>query len=285
MNYSPTTLIRERLNELEGVHRTAVLEGGALRKAFVRKQSMELNISIESVAHEIEKVAIVEAQRKDDLSLLAQHELVKIEKLSQAEKQAQQAQWHDDYVLRPTAKAQIIQERMKQGYTLDEAVAQGFDPEELTLTMQTLQNQPTATKPKEAQSRNKYNILMKQIVDVLKQSPEGVTKTEILTILKKNGNWRQMRNDVLDYLEVTNKVRKVGTKYYHISNAGKVLETDFHRRVYESLADSEKSINKIMQTVGYNNQTGRRKVKSVLHLLWREGLVIKTANGCWAISP
>ena len=140
------------------------------------------------------------------------------------------------------------------------------------------------SKPIQTGDRNKYNILMKQIVDLLKQSPNGITKTEILTNLKKNGSWRQLRNDVLDYLEVTNKVRKVGTKYYHISNAGKVLETEFHRRVFESLSSGDKSLNKIMQVVGYNNQTGRRKVKSVLHLLWREGLVSKTVSGNWAIS-
>ena len=283
MNYSPTSLIRERLNELEGVHRTAVLEGGALRQAFVRKQSLELNISLESVAHEIEKVAIIEAQRKDDLSLLAQDELEKIGKLSQAEAQAQQAQYYEEYVLIPKAKAQIMEERLKKGYTLAEAETQGFEGEELSMVMQILRKSEES-KPIQTGDRNKYNILMKQIVDLLKQSPNGITKTEILTNLKKNGSWRQLRNDVLDYLEVTNKVRKVGTKYYHISNAGKVLETEFHRRVFESLSSGDKSLNKIMQVVGYNNQTGRRKVKSVLHLLWREGLVSKTVSGNWAIS-
>lgn len=294
MNYTPAALIRERLNDLEGVHRNAVLKGGALRNAFVRKQSLELNVAQETVAYEIEKVSIVEHERKNDLSLLAEMELEKIELLSQAEKEAQQAQWHQEFVLIPWAKADIIKRRMEIGYTLDDAQAQGYTEEEINLTLEQYPETLLTTKkiPKDMQERNKYNVLMSDIVTILKQHPKGMNKTDILTLLKKNGNWREMRNDVLDYLEIKGQVRKIGTKYYHISKVDSVLETDFHRRVYEALAQTPLSINGIVNLkdtngnyiIGYNNPSGRRKVKAVLMLLWKEGLVSKEENGRWAIS-
>ena len=100
-----------------------------------------------------------------------------------------------------------------------------------------------------------------------------------------------MRDEILIYLQAKNKVRKIGNKFIHITNTGKILETSFHRKIYESLAQGPQSVNAIVTKrdeqgnllVGYNNATGRSKVKQVLTLLWREGMISRNTKGQWYI--
>lgn len=298
MDYSPEALIRERLNDLEGTHRGIILEGGTLRKAFVRKHSLELNIPQSKIDNEIEKIAIVEHKKIEKLSELADKELKNINLFTSIDKQAQQARWHKEFVLIPWAKAQIIDLRIKEGYSLEEAKAQGVTEADLTAHIQANKHnapKPTLPKeilPKDLTLRNKYNILMRDIKTLLKQHKQGLNKSTILTMLKKNGSWRPALRDALTYLELKGVVTKVGTKYVYKDFVKKPLETDFHRNIYESLINGPLSITQMLKIkndngktiIGYDNGYGRRKIKEVLYLLWREGLIEKVGNHKWQIS-
>ena len=100
-----------------------------------------------------------------------------------------------------------------------------------------------------------------------------------------------MRDDILNYLEVKGKVRKIGTKYHYLPNLSP-LETTLYRKIYESLISGPKTVTGIVRlkdaqgdyVIGYDNTAGRQKVKDVLNLLWREGLVTRTSKGLWTIS-
>lgn len=139
--------------------------------------------------------------------------------------------------------------------------------------------------------RKTYTKFMTDIVSVLKDHPKGLTKSQILSITRRNGTYRAMRDEILLYLQSRRLVRAINNRYVHTQNLSRVLETDFHRRVYECLAEKPLSITGIVTltdehgrpVVGYNNASGRRKVKQVLDLLWREGLVRRNTTGQYYI--
>jgi virulence-associated protein VapD len=252
------------------------------------------------VLHEVEKISAIKNGYIEEAVALLEAEQKVIETISQAEQAAQQAQWHKEMVLEPLAKAQIVQDRLKLGTPLEEAQIQPFSDAQIRVAMLKVQQnfelqqaQAHLEPPRlGTDRRNKYNVFIVQIIDTLKLAPEGLTKTEILKSIKKNSTWRQMRDDILNYLEVKGRVRKIGTRYIYESNTNRILETTFHRKIYESLADGAKTVNAIVTlkeangqyVVGYNNTTGRKKVKDVLTLLWREGLITRTIEGSWVIS-
>ena len=51
------------------------------------------------------------------------------------QRQAQHAQWHKEMVLEPLAKAQIVQDRLKSGISLEEAQQQSITDAQLKEAM------------------------------------------------------------------------------------------------------------------------------------------------------
>lgn len=297
---APDVVVKMCLDERQEVVKNLILEDTPFRTKFVEEVCIKFNLTAPMVLHEVEKIAAIKNGYVEEAVALLEAEQKVIEKISEAEKQAQQAQWHKEMVLEPLAKAQIVQDRLKLGTPLEQAQKQPISEAQLREAMLKvqqnfeLQQAQAHLEPPElgTKERSKYNVLIMEITDLLKSNPQGLTKTQILKDLKKNSSWRTMRDDILNYLEVKGKVRKIGTRYIYDTNTNRVLETTFHRKIYESLADGAKTINGIVTlkdaqgqyVVGYNNTTGRKKVKEVLTLLWREGLITRTNEGSWVIS-
>ena len=297
---APEVVVKMCFEERQDVVKSLILEDTPFRKKFVDDVCIKFNLTAAIVIHEVEKIAAIKNGHIEEAVALLEAEQEVIEKITQAEKSAQQAQWHREMVLEPLAKAQIVQDRLKLGTPLEQAQQDSISEAQMREAMLkvqenfSLQQAQAHLEPPEmgTKDRSKYNVLIVEITELLKATPQGLTKTEILKKIKKNGTWRQMRDDILNYLEVKGRVRKIGTRYIYETNSIRVLETTFHRRIYESLAEGAKTINGIVTlkdaqgqyVVGYNNTTGRKKVKDVLTLLWREGLITRTSEGSWVIS-
>lgn len=297
---APDVVVKMCLDERQGVVQNLILDDTPFRTKFVEEVCLKFNLTAPIVLHEVEKIAAIKKGYVEQAVALMEAEQKVIEKISQAEQDAQQAQWHKEMVLEPLAKAQIVQDRLKSGTPLEQAQQQAISEAQLKEGMLKVQQnfelqqaQAHLERPEiGTKERSKYNVLITEMTDLLKARPQGLTKTQILKSLKKNGSWRKMRDDILNYLEVKGKVRKIGTRYLYETNTNRVLETTFHRKIYESLADGAKTVNGIVTlkdaqgqyVVGYNNSTGRKKVKDVLTLLWREGLITRTSEGSWVIS-
>jgi len=296
---APDVVVKMCLEERQEVVRNLILDNTPFRERFIEEVCLNFNLTAPVVLHEIEKITAIKKGRIEEAVALLEAEQEVIEKISEAEKAAQQAQWHREMVLEPIAKAQIIQERLSTGTNLEDAQAQPITQAQLHDAMLTAQQNYALTQAQAhiaqpnigTEERTKYNVLLTEIVEILKNNSEGLTKTDLLKVIKKNGTWRQMRDDILNYLEVKGKVRKIGTKYHYLPNLSP-LETTLYRKIYESLISGPKTVTGIVRlkdaqgdyVIGYDNTAGRQKVKDVLNLLWREGLVTRTSKGLWTIS-
>ena len=133
--------------------------------------------------------------------------------------------------------------------------------------------------PRPQRSSDKTTSILISEVEETLLTTSGLTKTQILKALgKDNTTYREAAEGVLSYLCFMHKVRKVGSKYYHITKSPHVYETEIHRKVYESVASGSNSITAIAKGIGYNNSRGRRRVEGILSLLESEGLVQTTTN-------
>jgi len=296
---APDVVVKMCLEERQEVVRNLILDNTPFRERFIEEVCLNFNLTAPVVLHEIEKITAIKKGRIEEAVALLEAEQEVIEKISEAEKAAQQAQWHREMVLEPIAKAQIIQERLSTGTNLEDAQAQPITQAQLHDAMLTAQQNYALTQAQAhiaqpnigTEERTKYNVLLTEIVEILKNNSEGLTKTDLLKVIKKNGTWRKMRDDILNYLEVKGKVRKIGTKYHYLPNLSP-LETTLYRKIYESLISGPKTVTGIVRlkdaqgdyVIGYDNTAGRQKVKDVLNLLWREGLVTRTSKGLWTIS-
>jgi len=294
------SLVKMCLDERKDVLRNLILANTPFRERFVQEVSTQHGISATVVLHELEKIEAIQSGKLEEAVALLESEQKTIEKIGEAERNAQNEEWHKEMVLLPLAKAQIVQEYIEGGMTLAQAQAQEISQAQIDEAIHRMQGNFLITQAQEVveppkigtEERTKYHIMLNEIVSVLKTQTKGITKTSLLQAIKRNSTHRQMRDEILNYLEVKGRVKKVGTRYFHNTNLNKALETTFHRKIYESLITGPKSVNAIVSekdgegnyVVGYNNSTGRKKVKDVLMLLWREGMVSRTSNGNWVIS-
>jgi len=287
---SPTEVVRNEYDSQRDAMKNQILVNDFMRENFVGRIVREYGFE--------EKISAIQSGEIDQAISIAENEKAIIEKLGQADTQAEQAE-KEAFLKRKLAEVAVLQNRIAQGLPVQEAEAQEITEAELNAAlaqvdtdyrMNTLADQ--IEKPKIGTSeRNLYSRMMSEIISVLKSNPSGLTKTDILAKIKRNGTHRQMRDEIIIYLQAKNKVRKIGNKFIHITNTGKILETSFHRKIYESLAQGPQSVNAIVTKrdeqgnllVGYNNATGRGKVKQVLTLLWREGMISRNTKGQWYI--
>jgi hypothetical protein len=284
-------VVRQKFGALPEASKSQVGSSGSIRMAFVEELAKELDISDEEVQIYLN---IVVAAATQDLEALLDYAALggseqgdMIRSLSSMDREQQFMDWHNRHVLLPQAKAIAIRARMESGSTLDDA-EENITQEELRSIMQMLLTKEQCFFPRPQRKADKVtSVLVSEVEDTLKVD-SGLTKTQILKVLgKDNTTYRESAEGVLSYLCFMHKVRKVGSKYYHITKSPQVYETEIHRRVYETVASGSSSISAIAKGIGYDNTRGRRRVETILSLLQSEGLVQTTQNNRyqeWSIT-
>jgi hypothetical protein len=284
-------VVRQKFGALPEASKSQVGTSGTIRSAFVEELAQELDISNEEVQSYLN---IVVAAATQDLEALLDYAALggseqgdMIRSISSMDREQQFMDWHNRHVLLPQARAIAIRARMESGSTLESA-EESVTQEELRSIMQMLLTKEQCFFPRPQRKSDKVtSVLISEVEDTLKID-SGLTKTQILKALgKDNITYREAADGVLSYLCFMHKVRKVGSKYYHITKSPHVYETEIHRRVYESVAGGSNSVSAIAKGIGYDNTRGRRRVEGILSLLESEGLVQTTPNNRyqeWSIT-
>ncbi len=272
-------VIRQKFHALPRGAQRQINESESFRVMFIEECSKELDLSPEELNGYLDIVIAASNQDLDSLLNLVsigglQEE--DIREMAKVDNSRQFIDWHNEMVLLPQAKALVVRAKMENGVTYAQA-KENIQEEELRSVMQMLLQKersffPRPTNEGEAEDR-KQSLLLTEIENLLEQK-SPLNKTQILTILgKDNQHYRDSANNVLYYLCFTQRARKVNDKYYHITKAPTIYETDIHRRVYEALCDGKSSVSAIAKHISYDNTRGRKRVKTILNLLESEGLI------------
>ena len=194
---APEVVVKMCFEERQEVVKSLILEDTPFRKKFVDDVCIKFNLTAAIVIHEVEKIAAIKNGHIEEAVALLEAEQEVIEKITQAEKSAQQAQWHREMVLEPLAKAQIVQDRLKLGTPLEQAQQDSISEAQMREAMLkvqenfSLQQAQAHLEPPEmgTKDRSKYNVLIVEITELLKATPQGLTKTEILKKIKMSKNF------------------------------------------------------------------------------------------------
>lgn len=276
-------IVRQKYTALTNNAQQQISDSDSFRVMFIEEVSKEVDISNNEIDGYLD---IVIAATTQDLDALIRHASIggtseeDIRDMAEIDKGGQFTDWHNEMVLLPQAKALVVRARMEQGVAYQTAKS-AITEEELRSVMQMLlqKNRCFFPRPENGTDMDKSaSILLRQIEGLLMEvSP--LTKSQILQRLgKDNGTYRDAANSVLYYLCFLQRIRKVDQKYYHITKAPTIYETDIHRRVYEALCHGYQSITAIAKNIQYDNNRGRKRVKTILTLLQSEGLVQVTDN-------
>ena len=278
-------------------HREYVLGGGSLAESFTQSLSSELDVELAEVQFGLQHLKAVAEKDIDTLltlQTLQSKDTHLVSELVTLEKIQQHFHWHNECVIMPQANAMLIRAKMEQGYSYEQAKKWPFETKDLELAIQKIKQEgkyffPRPTYPEglgeiSMSDTPKYAVLSQKFEETLKSEKLGMNKTQLLkSIGKDNGSWRSIAQDVLDYLELMQRVRQIDNVYYHLDHAPPIYETAFHRRVYESLGHGPLTITSIVQQVGYDNASGRKKVRKILTLLFNEGLIDKQGQR-WTLA-
>lgn len=293
----PALAVKTEFESLTSVHQQAVLDAPIMQNRWVEKVATQFDLEEIVVRQELERIAAIRSGEIEELVSIAEQEAKTIERLKAAEAEAL-AQEKQRLIQRKLAEVAVIQERLANGVSPEDASRMPISESELLSAIPAVVEDYTLAQAMEIEEpsfgtreRQTYTKFMTDIVSALKDHPQGLSKTQILSVTRRNGTYRAMRDEILLYLQNRRLVRAINNRYVHTQNLSRVLETDFHRRVYECLAEKPLSITGIVTltdergrpVVGYNNASGRRKVKQVLDLLWREGLVRRNTTGQYYI--
>ncbi len=294
-------VVKQEFNSLPSAHQQAILTVPVFQARWVTKIAHNFDIEEKSVKQEIERISAI---RNGELEVLAQEAEMETEALARANEAEELArkEAEAELIQSKLTEVAVIKARLEAGMSIEQAQNTPITPQEISRAKPQISQDYTLAQasvdfdePKfGSRQRRTYTKFMTEITTALKNNPQGLTKSDLLSITRRSGKYRQMRDEILLYLQSKRLVRKLNNKFIHTQNLGRVLETDFHRKVYESLAGGPLTITGIVTLknsqgkpiVGYNNTTGRRKVKQVLDLLWREGLVSKnTLNQYYIVRP
>lgn len=293
----PALAVKTEFESLTSVHQQAVLDAPIMQNRWVEKVATQFDLEEIVVRQELERIAAIRSGEIEELVSMAEQEAKTIERLKAAEAEAL-AQEKQRLIQRKLAEVAVIQERLANGVSPEDASRMPISESELLSAIPAVVEDYTLAQAMEVEEpsfgtreRQTYTKFMTDIVSALKDHPQGLSKTQILSVTRRNGTYRVMRDEILLYLQNRRLVRAINNRYVHTQNLSRVLETDFHRRVYECLAEKPLSVTGIVTltdergrpVVGYNNASGRRKVKQVLDLLWREGLVRRNTTGQYYI--
>tara|TARA_R110002020_G_scaffold475894_1_gene713813 strand:+ start:2865 stop:3521 length:657 start_codon:yes stop_codon:yes gene_type:complete len=125
-------------------------------------------------------------------------------------------------------------------------------------------------KEKKAQLMNKFLELL--------QNDNGLSKTSMLKVIKKdNPLWRNLANDVLEYMVDRDLIIKISNRYY-LTDTLLEKENTFHRKVYDYICKGPITISTLLFNLNYRNPKGKSKLLSVLSLMENEGMIYKEGN-------
>jgi hypothetical protein len=278
------TNVFEKLSERQ---RDLIINNKDMFDAFCEDFAQEHNISLNDI---ISEVNILVGDIKDRLDNTIYNSIPKkpinLKEVSYLEMNRQYTIWHEDMVLKPLINALIYKKYISKGYKIDEIECFQFDEGEIQKAKDSLTTLTEISDFKKPQviswesggnrkDRKKKADLYIEILNLLEEDKDGMTKTGILRKLKKdNGSWRPVSNEIFDYLLSKNIALKINKKYYLSKNVSK-RETPYHRKVYECLYENPKSITKILKELGYNNQKGRERLINVLKIMEQHEYVEK----------
>lgn len=269
---TPYEQIVSALEALSSFDRDAVLGGGEYREMFIDNISIT-GVTPTQIDFYISKVA---AHQNGDVVVLKQLD----DAIGQTFEDELSQAVHNQELLKEHIRAYVVQEQVANGLTFDEATA--YQP-----TKVEYQSALQVVRHKHGIVPNKHEILLNAIEETLENATTiygrpDLTKTQILQACRKDkGTWRGVASETLTYLAAKNRITKVGARYHHKNTRLRMVETDFTRKVFESLYGGGRSINAIVKRIGYDNVFGRKKVRQTLDFLEREGLVTQT-NYKWS---
>ena len=271
-------VVRQKFHALPSSAQQQINESDSFRVMFIEEVSKELDMSPDEIGGYLSIVVAASNQDLDSLLEMVSIGGVQeegIRQMAEADNNRQYIDWHNEMVLLPQAKALVVRAKMENGLSYNQA-KDSINEEELRSVMQMLISKKRCffPRPENVEKKDKKESLLLTEIENLLEQKSPLNKTQILTILgKDNKSYRDTANNVLYYLCFTQRARKVNDKYYHISKAPTIYETDIHRRVYEALCDGKSSVSAIAKHISYDNTRGRKRVKSILNLLEVEGLI------------
>ncbi len=135
---------------------------------------------------------------------------------------------------------------------------------------------------------DKLRQSLKNIVEIVDKSDEGITKTGILQALRRDGSyWRPKITRWLLHLcddgVIQSDNNRLNPRYYsydaHVHNR----EREIHRRVVESLQiHGQMTMTQLAIKIGRNGGSNRSQVSQALDDLEREGFVRRGQRNRWA---
>lgn len=271
-------VVRQKFHALPSSAQQQINESDSFRVMFIEEVSKELDMSPDEIGGYLSIVVAASNQDLDSLLEMVSIGGVQeegIRQMAEADNNRQYIDWHNEMVLLPQAKALVVRAKMENGLSYNQA-KDSINEEELRSVMQMLISKKRCffPRPENVEKKDKKESLLLTEIENLLEQKSPLNKTQILTILgKDNKSYRDTANNVLYYLCFTQRARKVNDKYYHISKAPTIYETDIHRRVYEALCDGKSSVSAIAKHISYDNTRGRKRVKTILNLLEVEGLI------------
>ena len=272
--------------------KSLIISNKNMFRAFCEDIAYEHDLNIDEVVNEVS--SHLKQKLENTTYLDIKPKKIDIKESSYLEMNRQYTLWHKNMVSEPLIKAILFKKYIAKGYTIEEIECFQFDDleiQEAKLTLDKLTDNYDLRKPQvinwesggDRKDRRKKADLYIQILNLLEQETDGISKTGILRLLKKdNGSWRKISNEVIDYLLAKGIVIKINKKYYLSKNISK-KETPYHRKVYESLSEQSKSATKLLKELGYNNKKGRERLLKVLEVMKQYDYVEKVGTK-WCVK-
>mgnify|MGYP003137326894 FL=1 len=276
-------------NEMSENQRRLILETPTLLDAFCSEASEKIGIDVNIVKAHLSKLsATIQDETERVIRLSKSFSAVKDKSMGLIERQNDREVWFDDLIISPLIIAYAVKDLMESGMNYIDALEKANSTEyegELENIGKRLRKShdlsPLVMKPKlirwddgsSQKQREKKAKIYHEILTLIKDSKQSMTKTQILRVLNKdNSSWRELCGEVLNYMVSREILILDGAKYSHVNNFNE-YEKPYHRSVYELIADKPISKTSILKTLGYNNKKGRAKLNKALNVMLVEGLV------------
>jgi predicted transcriptional regulator len=276
-------------NEMSENQRRLILETPTLLDAFCSEASEKIGIDVNTVKAHLSKLsATIQGETERVIRLSKSFSAIKDKSIGLIERQNDRDVWFDDLIITPLIVAYAVKDLMESGMNYIDAVEKAHSTDyelELEKIGKRLRKShdlsPLVMKPKlirwddgsSQKQREKKAKIYHEILTLIKDSKQSMTKTQILRALNKdNSSWRALCGEVLNYMVSREILILDGAKYSHVNNFNE-YERPYHRSVYELIADNPISKTTILKTLGYNNKKGRAKLNKALNVMLVEGLV------------
>jgi|TARA_R110002012_G_scaffold261520_1_gene443442 predicted transcriptional regulator len=276
-------------NEMSENQRRLILETPTLLDAFCSEASEKIGIDVNTVKAHLSKLsASIQDETERVIRLSKSFSAVKDKSIGLIERQNDREVWFDDLIISPLIIAYAVKDLMESGMNYLDAIEKAnstdyeFELEKIGKRLRKSHDlSPLVMKPKlirwddgsSQKQREKKARIYHEILTLIKDTKQSMTKTQILRVLNKdNSSWRALCGEVLNYMVSREILILDGAKYSHVNNFNE-YEKPYHRSIYELIADSPVSKTSILKTLGYNNKKGRAKLNKALNVMLVEGLV------------